>query len=224
MYWLFEAKRRYGLCVLNYVVTSNHIHLLVKDTAKDVISRSLQLIAGRTGQEYNNRKSRKGAYWEDRYHATAIESESHLFKCLVYMDLNMVRAGVVNHPKKWAHCGYQEIQKPPKRYRIIDTNVLMKYCDVVSLEAFQNLHRNWVEDELQLEPTRMEGRWTQSIAVGSKLFIDQVYKALGVMGKHRNIIEDGSSCCIKESYSPYNAHFAIKMGIVRVKNTMEWDA
>jgi hypothetical protein len=27
------------------------------------------LIAGRTGQEFNQRKSRKGAYWEDRYHA-----------------------------------------------------------------------------------------------------------------------------------------------------------
>ncbi len=88
------------------MVTSNHIHLLVKDTAKDVISRSLQLIAGCTGQEYNNRKSRKGAYWEDRYHATTVESETHLFKCLVYMDLNMVRAGVVNHPEKWAHGGY----------------------------------------------------------------------------------------------------------------------
>ena len=60
MYWLFEAKQRYGLCVLNYVVTSNHIHLLVKDTGQGVISRSIQLIAGRTGQEYNNRKNRKG--------------------------------------------------------------------------------------------------------------------------------------------------------------------
>ncbi len=29
--WLFEAKKRYGLCVLDYIVTSNHIHLLVKD-------------------------------------------------------------------------------------------------------------------------------------------------------------------------------------------------
>ncbi len=105
------------------------------------------------------------------------------------MDLNMVRAGVVSHPEKWAHGGYQEIQNPPNRYRIIDTSVLMKYCDVVSLEAFQNLHRNWVEDELQLEPPRMEDHWTQSIAVGSKSFIDQVYKALGVKGKHRNIIE-----------------------------------
>jgi putative transposase len=32
------------------------------------------LVAGRTGQEYNQRKWRKGAFWEDRSHATAIES------------------------------------------------------------------------------------------------------------------------------------------------------
>ena len=46
--WLFEAKKRFGLSVLNYIVTSNHIHLLAVDTRKDVISKSIQLIAGRT--------------------------------------------------------------------------------------------------------------------------------------------------------------------------------
>ena len=34
---VFEAKKRFGLCVLDYVVTSNHIHLLVKDTGPNVI-------------------------------------------------------------------------------------------------------------------------------------------------------------------------------------------
>jgi len=91
--WLFEAKKRFGLSVLNYMVTSNHIHLLVVDGDTDVISRSLQLIAGRTAQGFNQRKGRKGAFWEDRYHATAIESGQHLLRCLVYIDMNMVRAG-----------------------------------------------------------------------------------------------------------------------------------
>ena len=31
MGWLSEAKKRFGLCVLDYMVTSNHIHLLVYD-------------------------------------------------------------------------------------------------------------------------------------------------------------------------------------------------
>jgi putative transposase len=48
----------------------------------------MQLIAGRTGQEYNQRKTRQGAFWEDRYHATAIETDAHLQHCIVYIDLN----------------------------------------------------------------------------------------------------------------------------------------
>ncbi len=63
----------------------------------DSIARSIQLVAGRTGQEFNHRKTRKGAYWEDRYHATVIEDGEHLLRCIVYIDLNMVRAGV-GHP------------------------------------------------------------------------------------------------------------------------------
>ena len=65
--------------------------------------------AGRVGQEYNLRKERRGAFWEDRYHATAVESGVHFRQCLAYIDLNMVRAGVVAHPEQWPDCGYVEI-------------------------------------------------------------------------------------------------------------------
>ena len=114
--WLYEAKKRYGLSVLNYMVTSNHIHLLVVDDANDVISKSIQLIAGSTAQAFNRRKNRKGAFWEDRYHATAIEDGEHLLRCLIYMDMNMVRAGVVSHPSEWGESGFHEIQSPPQRH------------------------------------------------------------------------------------------------------------
>jgi hypothetical protein len=52
---------------------------------------------------------------------------------------------------------------------------------------------------MQLEPPRMEDHWMQSIADGGKSFVEKVYKALGVKGKHRNIIEDGSSFYIKRA-------------------------
>jgi len=61
--WVFEAKKRFGLSVLNYMVTSNHIHFLVRDTGSEVIARSMQLIAGRTAQQYNQRKRRGVKSW-----------------------------------------------------------------------------------------------------------------------------------------------------------------
>jgi len=44
---LFESKKRFGLTVLDYIVTSNHIHLLVEDGAKQEMAQGMQLIAGR---------------------------------------------------------------------------------------------------------------------------------------------------------------------------------
>lgn len=56
MDWLFESKKRFGLTILNYMVTSNHIHLLVMgEKDQEIIPKSVQLIAGRTAQEYNQR-------------------------------------------------------------------------------------------------------------------------------------------------------------------------
>ena len=61
--WLFEAKKRHRLIVLNYTVTSNHIHLLVLDNGKrETIPKSMHLVAGRTAQEFNQRKSEKGLF------------------------------------------------------------------------------------------------------------------------------------------------------------------
>ena len=108
---LFEAKRRYGLSILNFIVTSNHIHLIVASPEnRESIPKAMQLVAGRTAQEYNRRKGRKGAFWQDRYHATVIETGEHLWRCLVYVDLNLVRAGAVEHPSEWKWSGYHEIQ------------------------------------------------------------------------------------------------------------------
>jgi putative transposase len=62
------------------MVTSNHIDLLAFDNGgRNVIPDSKKLVAGRTGQEYNVRKNRKGAFWEDRYHATAVETKRPSF-------------------------------------------------------------------------------------------------------------------------------------------------
>ena len=128
--WLYEARRRFGLCVLDYQVASNHVHLLVLDRRQDEIAASMQLIAGRTAQSFNQRKGRRGAFWEDRYHATAVDTEGYLARCVVYVDLNMVRAGVVRHPRDWGEAGYHEIQHARGKYRIIDRAALGRVLGV----------------------------------------------------------------------------------------------
>jgi putative transposase len=185
--WLFQARKRYGLSILNYMATSNHVHMLVQDQGRGEISRSMQLIAGRTGQEYNQRKSRKGAFWEDRFFATAVASDNHLIRCLVYIDLNMVRAGVVDHPAQWKVCGFSEIQKLPQRYRIIDRQALCNLTQTPGDQALQTVHKHWVENGLSRGRPAREPAWTESVAVGSKDYVERVKALLGARAYHRSI-------------------------------------
>jgi hypothetical protein len=197
--------------VLDYTVTSNHIHLLIKDRDANVIANSMQLIAGRTGQEYNQRKARHGAFWEDRYHATAIDPDEHLHRCIVYIDLNMVRAGVVAHPADWAHGGYGEIQNPPKRYGIIDLRQSGALCGFTEVANFQRAHRHWVEEALGREMAR-DGRWSEAIAVGSLSFVEKVKNELGFKAAHREAIEIGGTYALREKREAYGLNFAGERG------------
>ena len=221
--WLFEARKRFDLSVLNYVVTSNHIHLLVRDTGNQTIQRSMQLIAGRTAQEYNLRKKRKGAFWEDRYHATVIDTESHLFRCLVYLDLNMVRAGVVGHPVDWEHGGYLEIQNPPERYRIIDHDVLCELSGVHSFEDYQVSHREWVSDALKSNNLlNREASFSEALAVGGSDYLSAFQSALGIAHRKRKILEDEVGFCIKETKAAYNSDFDSENVGLMPDNTLLW--
>ena len=222
--WLLEARKRYGLSILNYIVTSNHIHLLVCDGAgKDVIPRSIQLVAGRIGQEYNERKRSKGAFWEDRYHATAVESGKHLIQCLVYIDLNMVRVGVVKHPSDWEFGGYNEINYPRRKFRLIDHDKLMDLVGVESLEQLRNSHIGWVGEILREGNLERESMWTESVAVGSRHFVEMTMQELRGLAKGRKLTKSGDVFELRESQAPYLAYFDTKNSDIGLENSYSWN-
>lgn len=205
--WLFEAKKRFGLCVLDYMVTCNHIHLLLKGDGSNAIARSMQLVASRTAQEFNQRKTRNGAFWEDRYHATAIDTNEHLLRCLVYIDLNMVRAGVVPHPQDWPHSGYNEIQQPPRRYALIDLPCLAELCGFGGIGAFQSAHRSWIDAAVNRSDSHRDAHWTEAVAVGSQSFVTQMKGQLGSAGSHRVVSATKVAHVLREPVFPYDAVF-----------------
>ena len=63
----------------------------------------------------------------------------------------MVRAGVVDHPKMWPFCGYNEIQDPPSRYRIIDLDNLVGLMGFADLHNFQLAHKSWIDASLLVD-------------------------------------------------------------------------
>ena len=206
------------------MVTSNHIHLLVVgDKDQEVILRSIQLIAGRTGQEYNQRKGRKGAFREDRYHATAVDSGIHLIQGLVYIDLNMVRAGVVTHPREWPFSGYHEIQKPRMRYGLIDQEELIVLVEAKGREDLKKIHQEWIEEKLNNGNPFREDQWTETIAVGRMEFVNEIRDDLGSRALGRSIVSDGEQHQLRDAQDPYKGHFDAEKVHLRPNNSFEWD-
>lgn len=222
--WLYQAKKRFNLSILNYTVTSNHIHLLVKDKGGgDTIPKSIQLIAGRTGQEFNLRKNRKGAFWEDRYHATGVQTGRHLLQCLIYIDLNMVRAGVVKHPIDYFYCGYNEIQAPKLRYALIDYEELKKLLNFNDMNELAVSYRIWLEGALKGKSNHRDSKWTQSVAVGSESYVAEILERLGFKARGRKSIERDGAFELREPDIPYNSILGYENDALRAQNGHFWE-
>jgi putative transposase len=174
---LRERLQLFPVSLFTYSVTSNHVHLVlrVKDGHEDALARFMQSLAGDFAQYYNIRKGRKGAFWSDRYHAVMIDEGPHLWNCLKYVDLNMVRAGVVEHPRDWDWCGYRELVGIKKRNRLIDRGELVRGLgDGIAFDDFSAAYEKVLEEELLTRAIVRERRWTESLAVGGREFAERV--------------------------------------------------
>ena len=102
-----EHARKQHVAVHAYVLMSNHFHLLATPDTGDGIPQMMQAVGRRYVRNYNLRYARTGTLWEGRYRSTLIQAERHLLACMVYMDLNPVRAGMVADPGEYRWSSYQ---------------------------------------------------------------------------------------------------------------------
>ena len=66
-------------------------------------------------------------------------------------------------------------------------------------------------------------KWTKSIAVGSRGFVDKVKSMLGAKALGRKSTEAGESYQLREPSVPYNVHFGVKKGDIGPENTYFWN-
>ena len=142
---------------------------------------------------------------------------------MLYIDLNMVRAGVVSHPKEWLFCGYNEIQNPKQRYAIIDYQKLKSLLEKKDIEDLQRSCREMVESKLSQGIPLRDKKWSKSIAVGTKAFIETTVKRLGIRAKGRNVIAEADSYMLREPSVGYGASFAPENDSLSHKNTFYWN-
>ncbi|MGD9066431.1 MAG: hypothetical protein PVI42_20045 [Desulfobacterales bacterium] len=74
-------------------------------------------------------------------------------------------------------------------------------------ESFVSAHRKWVQAALQEIDAKRESRWTESIAVGGRPFIERIKKAMGAMAMGRCVQSGEGASELRETQFAYNAIF-----------------
>ena len=96
---LGESARKHQVAMNAFVLMDNHFHLLLTPETAEGVPLMMQAVGRRYVRHFNDRYQRTGTLWEGRYRSTLIQTERYLLACMVYMDLNPVRAGMVADPK-----------------------------------------------------------------------------------------------------------------------------
>lgn len=98
----FEHARAFRVAIHAYVIMDNHFHLLVTPETQDGLPLMMQAVGRAYVRYFNARHQRTGTLWEGRYRSNVIETERYLLACMVYIDLNPVRAGMVARAEDYA--------------------------------------------------------------------------------------------------------------------------
>jgi len=98
-----KYKKLFDFKLFAYSLLNNHMHILLKTGKSADISEVIQRINGVFASWYNYAYKRKGHFWQDRFKSYPIEDDDYFLRCQIYIDLNAVRAGIVEHPRDWPH-------------------------------------------------------------------------------------------------------------------------
>jgi len=89
-----------------YVLMDNHVHLLLTPPEVGAIGKMMQRLGRNYVALFNGRHGRTGTLWEGRYKACLVDSEHYVLRCYRYIDLNPVRARLIDDPVayRWSGC------------------------------------------------------------------------------------------------------------------------
>ena len=93
-----------------------------------------------------------------------------------------------------------------------------------SRDELKYLYRSQVEYALSAGQVTRESKWTDSLAVGSKQFVEEVQAKLGIKAAGRTARETNDGYELREPQQlPYSSDFAPQNSDLRHENTYFWN-
>ena len=122
--WLKEFSKKYLVDIHAWVLMTNHVHILCTPYEEGAVSKMMQSIGRMYVRYFNYTYQRSGTLWEGRFKSSLIQSERYLLALYRYIELNPVRADMVDEPSEYSWSSYgcnalgveTELQTPHELY------------------------------------------------------------------------------------------------------------
>lgn len=101
-----QAMERFDAEVLAYCLMGNHYHFVVV-THQANLSQLMRHINGIYTQQFNRQHGLVGHLFQGRFKAILVDRDAYLLEVCRYVELNPVRAGMVDQPAQWAWSSYR---------------------------------------------------------------------------------------------------------------------
>lgn len=106
-HWLNEYSKKYMVAIHAWVFMTNHVDLLVTPETQDGVSKLMQTLGRHYVRYFNCTYRRTGTLWEGRFKSCVVDADNYLLICQRYIELNPVRAGMVESPAEYAWSSYR---------------------------------------------------------------------------------------------------------------------
>jgi putative transposase len=90
-----------------YVLMTNHVHLLLSAGSRTAPSILMRRLGQHYVQYFNRRHTRSGTLWEGRFRSCLVDTDRYLLVCQRYIELNPVRARMVEAPEAYPWSSYR---------------------------------------------------------------------------------------------------------------------
>jgi REP element-mobilizing transposase RayT len=168
-----RAVERFGARVHAYCWMSNHVHLLLQ-AGTDPIGNPMRNIAAEFARAMQAKLATTGHFFERRYHATLVDSDSYLLELIRYIHRNPVEAGIVarvgDYP--WSsHHAY--VGRRSEEWLTVEFGLRMFSADRARAIA---AYRQFLDAPHDAEPwlATMASNGGSELAIGSDEFLSRV--------------------------------------------------
>jgi putative transposase len=184
LHWLKEGLAEYQCALHAYVLMANHVHLLLTPKRAEAVPRLIISLGRRYVQYINRTYHRTGTLWDSRYKSSLVQADAYLLACQRYIELNPVRAAMVDDPAhyRWTSYRANALGQTDSRLSPHDVYLSLGHTDKAREAAYRALFRHTL-DQAAMEDIRLA--LSQNQPLGNSRFLARIEKMTGVRREAR---------------------------------------